>query len=377
MKGWTVKRPSKGGVRYQAKVRVPDPSRPKGYRDVSQTFATKKEAESWLARTVADLERGTLVLPDTATVADLLDLWLDGVVRQRVSRGSFVDYERYVRVHLKPGLGHVRVQKLTPVVIQSWYRERLEAGVSASTMHGCHVRFRNALESAVDWGVIPSNPCDRVHPPATAPRRFPVWSPEQGASFLCATEGRRHHALWVVALATGMRLGEMLGLRWQDVDLEGRTVTVSHQLRRSGDGWVAAPLKTGASRRTIALPSEAAAALRAHRLRQLEARLRAGGRWREMDVVFATSIGTPFNDRTVREAFHRDVAAAGVPAIRIHDMRHSHATWLLQAGVPVKTVSDRLGHASARMTLDRYAHVIPGMQERAAEVVQDVLFGAG
>ena len=377
MRGWIVKRQGKAGIRYQAKVRVPDPARPKGYRDVSETFGRQKDAEAWLARMVADLERGTLVLPETATVSDLLDLWLEGTMRPRLRPGSYRDYERYVRLHLRPGLGHLRVQAVTPVTLQAWYRRLLEAGLTPRTVQGCHIRLTGAFRAAVDWGMISSNPCDRAKPPSSAAARFSVWTPEQGAAFLCASEGRRFHAVWVLALATGMRRGELLGLRWQDVDLEQRTLTLRHQLDRSGDGWVAVPLKTAGSSRTVTLPQEAVVALRQHRIRQVERRLAIGPRWQEWDVVCATSIGTPVHPRNLHREFVTDAIAAGLPVIRFHDLRHSHASWLLQAGVPVQVVSERLGHTSVKMTLDRYAHLMPGMQEQAADVVGEVLFGAG
>lgn len=377
MKGWVVRRQGKGGVRYQAKVRVPDPARRAGHRDVSQTFATKKAAESWLAQTVADLERGTLVMPATATVAELVDLWLEGTMRRRLRPGSYKDYERYMRVHVKPGIGHLKVQAVTAVTLQSWYRRMLEAGVSPRTVQGCHIRIKGAFAAALDWGLIAASPCDRARPPAHAPERFAVWTPEQGAAFLCASEGRRFHAVWVLALSTGMRQGELLGLRWRDVDLEARTVTLRHQVRRAGDGWEMAPLKTAGSSRTITLPEEAVAALRRHRIAQVERRLKAGARWQDWDMVCATSIGTPVHHRRLRQEFLEDVSLAGVPRVRFHDLRHSHASWLLRAGVPVQVVSQRLGHTSAKQTLDRYAHLLPGMQERAADVVADVLFGAG
>lgn len=377
MKGWVVRRPGPQGVRYQAKIRVPDPSRPKGYRDLSRTFGKRKEADAWLAETVVDLGRGALVLPTTATVAELMRLWLDTVAAPKVRVTTLRQYRASVETHIVPGIGDVRVQDLTTIGITQWYRSLTAAGVGNSALLQVHQRLRQALDAAVDWGIVAVNPALRATRPAVRHERFAVWTPEEGARFLAATAGSRHHSLYVLALATGMRVGELSGLRWQDVDLERRTLGVRQQvIYVGGQGFVVSEPKSEAGRRTIALPEEAVVALRRQRVRQNEERLAAPD-WRHGDLVFARPNGDPVYGQKLRLAFDADVARAGVPAIRMHDMRHTHATWLLQAGVPVKVVSERLGHASITMTLGTYAHVLPGMQERAADVVQDVLTGLG
>jgi integrase len=237
--------------------------------------------------------------------------------------------------------------------------------------------LRAALNQARRWNLLSRNAAELVDPPKCKRFKIEPLSPEQARVLLKAAKGNKHEALYAVALACGLRQGEVLGLHWQDVDLEKGCVVVSQALQRQrGAGLVFTETKTDRSRRAIALPSPLVAALKEHRVRQLEERLAAGSHWRDMGLVFSSSVGTPLEPRNLFRNFKALLKKARLPDVRFHDLRHSAASLMLAQGVPLRVVMEVLGHSSISLTANTYSHVMPSLVQDATEKVATVLFGA-
>src|SRR3989440_8023743 len=342
---------------------------------------TRKEVQERLKAALYEQQQGTLVTGPQQQVGQFLIHWLEDVHKQSIRARTYERYEEIVRLHLVPGIGYHQLQKLLPQHLQSFYAKKLEEGLSATTVISFHNVLHKALETAVRWNLIARNPCDLVSPPRR--KRFEIrpLSLPQIQQFLAAARGHRQEALFILALATGMRRGELLALKWQGLDLEQGALQVRRILTRipsklPGRGYEEAEPKTDKGRRSIALPSFAAEALRGHRLRQTEAKLKAGPDWQDHDYVFCTSIGTHLNPtRDVLDALKSLLGKAGLPDIRFHDLRHSSATMLLGMKVHPKIVQEILGHSQIAITMDIYSHVLPTMQEEAMHKIDEALGG--
>ena len=233
--------------------------------------------------------------------------------------------------------------------------------------------LRAALTQAVRDGLIVRNPAGLSRPVRVEHREMTVLSPAQARTFLDAVRGDRLEALYSTALAVGLRQGEALALRWQDVDLEAATLRVEHGLQRIAGKVQLVPTKSTRSRRTVVIPGMVADALRAHRTRQLEERLLAGGRWHDDAYVFTSTIGTPIDASELRRAFAAVLRRAGLPVIRFHDLRHSAASLMLAQGVAPRGGTETLGHSSITLTMDTYSHVLPALQRQAADAIDRLL----
>ena len=342
---------------------------------------TRKEVQEKLKTALYEQQQGTLVTGAQQKVGPFLTHWLEDAHKRSIRPRTYERYEEIVRLHLAPGIGHHQLQKLSPQHLQAFYSKKLEEGLSATTVVSLHNVLHRALETAVRWNLIARNPCDLVSPPRRKRFEIQPLSLPQIQQFLAAARGHRQEALFVLALATGMRRGELLGLKWQDLNLEQGTLQVRRILTRipsklPGKGFEEAEPKTDKGRRRIALAPFAAEALRQHRLSQLEAKLKAGPAWRDHDYVFCTSIGTYLNPtRDVLGALKSLLDKAGLPDIRFHDLRHSCATMLLGMKVHPKIVQEILGHSQISMTMDIYSHVLPTMQEEAMHKINEALGG--
>jgi integrase len=318
---------------------------------------TKKDAQRELARLLNLVHTGAYVEPAKLTVGDFLDQWLRDCVKPSVASTTFDTYSLVVRHYLGPSLATIRLSKLQPANIQAAIRLLLESGkvkhkggvAPASALKTVAVLHR-ACDQAVKWGWLGRNPCDAVDRPRLVPREMQVWTEEETRRFLDEAERTSpHHSLYLTAVATGMRQAELLGLRWQDVDLEAGVAAVRQICYR---GVFKEP-KTQKARRTVALSSRVIEALRRHKARQNETRLRWGAEYHDRGLVFTQDSGKPLDGRDlVQRDFEPLQKRAGVPRIRFHDLRHSHASHLLRAGVHPKVVSERLGHSRVGITLD-------------------------
>jgi integrase len=234
-----------------------------------------------------------------------------------------------------------------------------------------------ALKDAVKLGLVPRNVCDATAPPKAARPQVEYWGVADVRRFLDVARQDRYDTLWVLALHTGMRRGELLGLRWQDVDLEGAVLHVRQGLVQSGGVEGIQEPKTPSGRRAIALDALTVATLREQRSRQIEHCLALGTLWHDHDLVFTTESGAPLQPSNINRHFRALVSSAGVPRIPLKGLRHTHATLLILAGVPPKVVSERLGHVDITLTLQTYSHVLPQMQQHAAEICAAVIAGTG
>lgn len=319
---------------------------------------------------------GLPVTGERQTVAAFLSSWLDAV-RARVRPATHERYESYIRLHVAPHIGHLPLARLTPAQLQGLYADRLAAGLSPMSVRHLHAVLHTALDQAERWAVVARNVADLVDAPRAPRHEMTALSPEQVRVLLDAATGERHEALYTVAVTTGMRLGELLALRWRDVDLDAGTAQVRASLvAERGGGFTFAEPKSARSRRQVMLTQAALAALRQHRVRQAEERLHAGPAWDDLDLVFANEVGRPLSRANlVGRSFLPLLRRAGLPRIRFHDLRHTAATLLLGRGVHPRIAADMLGHATVAVTLDTYSHVTPTMQREAVAAL-DSLFGA-
>jgi integrase len=281
-----------------------------------------------------------------------------------------------VRVHIKPVLGRIKLKALTPAHVRGLYREKLDDGLAPRTVQYIHVTLHKALKDAVMDGLIPRNVTDAVRAPRGKGKEINALSPDQARAFLEAANevGDRFEALYVLATTAGLREGEMLGLKWEDLDFDAGTLSVRRTLSEARCGRFFEAPKNGKGR-SIQLTRQAVEALRSHRKRQNEERLRLGGLWEDRSLVFPAQVGTPMNAKnlTVR-SFKPLLERAGLPhSVRIHDLRHTCATLLLGRGVHPKIVQELLGHATIAITLDTYSHVLPNMQGEAVSAMEGVL----
>jgi integrase len=283
-------------------------------------------------------------------------------------------YGELVRLHIVPTLGTIPLAKLTAQQVQLLYARKLEEGLAPATVRQLHATLHRALRTALRLGMVHRNVADMVDAPRVPHKEMKTLSEEQMATLLAAAVGDRLEALYVLAIGTGMRLGELLALAWRDVDLESGWLQVRTTLQRTPSGFVLAEPKTAQSRRRIALPIAVATALRAHRARQLEERMQLGPAWIDRGLVFPDEAGEPLDGISVlRYSFYALLKRAGLPRIRFHDLQHTAATLLLAHGINPKIVSEMLGHSSISITLNLYSHVLPHMQQQAAEVMDRVL----
>lgn len=334
---------------------------------------TRQEVASKLAGALKSRQDGLPVPSERQTVGQFLTSWLESV-RPSLRPRTHLRYEQLVRLHALPALGKLPLGRAKPDDLQRLYADRLDMGQAPASVRQLHAVLHRAFGQAARWGLVARNVADLVSPPRVERREMSALSPEEARAFLEAASGDRLEALYVVALTSGLRLGELLALRWRDVDLQAGMLQVTGTLQRTGAGLVIAEPKTVRSRRHVALTATAVEALRRHHVAQAEERLRLGAAWQDMDLVFASETGGHIDDSKLRRnSFWPLLERAGVPRIRFHDLRHSAATLMLRRGVHPKIVAEMLGHSQISVTLDLYSHVTPTMQREAAAALDDLL----
>jgi integrase len=323
----------------------------------------------------SDLKKGLPIVSDKRTVEDFLAEWLE-TVAPRLQPTTYARYEVFVRRQIVPEIGKEKLSKLTPQQVQRLYSTWRGRGLSSTSVKHLHTVLHNALSQAVKWDYVGRNVTDLVDKPKAATREMHTLNRDEVSRFLEAARGDRLWALYVLALSTGMRQGELLALRWSNVDLDGCAIQVRGTMQPTKDGLRISVPKTKASKRRVQLAPRAVEALRWHRAQQNEERLRLGKPWPKLDLVFPNELGEPMtNHKLLRGSFYPLLQGAGLQQIRFHELRHSAASLQLEAGTPLKVVQEMLGHSTSAITLDLYAHVTPTMQDRAAQVADDILAG--
>ena len=346
---------------------------PMGKKRKTVYAKTRREIDEKLTKAKADRSRGLIFEGDRETLSAYLERWLSDVVRDTVKENMLENYTYLVRRHIIPELGHLRLKDLKTDQVRHLYRKKLDSGLSNRTVQLIHTTLRKALQQAVSDGILPRNVCEAVKAPRRVKKEMQILTPEQARKFLKAAKGDRLEALYVLAITTGLREGELLGLRWSDVDLEGGKLQVLRQLTRTKNGLSFTPPKRGRSR-VVRLTDTAVAALKAHKAVQNGERLKAGSLWKDNGLVFTSNVGTPVDvGNLTYRSFRPLLKRAGLPQIRIHDLRHTAATLMLGRDVHPKIVQEMLGHSTITQTMDTYSHVLPDMQDQAVSAIESAL----
>jgi len=327
---------------------------------------TKGHAKKVLRQRLTELESPDYVEPTDVTFGEQLRAWHEEHARHHVTARTHESYGYLISRHIDPGIGSHKLDKLRPAHLQAYYAKRLDSGAAASSVRKEANIIHSALRHAVRMGQLATSPADVVVPPR--PKRTEMHYLTEAAGMLRAAEGTILYMPLLLALGTGMRRSELLGLRWNDVDLAAGTATVNQGLQEAGGELIVTAPKTVKSRRAVTLPGLVVDALRAHRAEQARKTLAREPNWTDSEYVLAAPHGGPWRPSNFDHVWRRFKTRQGLE-IRFHDLRHTHATQLLKAGVHPKVVSERLGHASIAITLDTYSHVMPGMQEEAAEKI--------
>jgi integrase len=339
------------------------------------SYRTRKEAEAARIEILHQINTGIWIEPSSTTFGEWVqETWLP-LVAQRLKPSTEAHYRNYLRLHILPTLGPLQFRQITPTTLNQLYTHLLTAGnrntggsLSAKTVTNVHAIIHKALKDAVDLGLVNVNMADRAKPPrpkAKKPKEIKSWTAEELRRFLGLMAEHRLEAAYYLKAFTGMRRAEILGLRWQDLDLEAGRLAVRQTLVAVGYEIARSTPKTHQAR-TIDLDPITVNKLHQHRELQAEDRSEWGEDYRDEDLVFAREDGSPVHPHSFSQTFERVVARSGLPTIPLHGLRHTHATVGLSLGVPAKVISERLGHEDVAFTLKQYAHVLPGMQADAA-----------
>jgi integrase len=333
---------------------------------------TRKEVQDKLNHALYEQKQGMLVTGPQQTLKACLERWLEQVVKLTFRPNTYKGYRSAIHYHLVPALGHIRLQKLTIGHLQAFYAEKAQK-LKPRTLVVIRSALSGALEDALKQGFVVRNVAKLINLPSVERYEGQILTVEQARKLLEAARGSRLDALLLLVLTTGIRRGELVALHWSDIDLEKGLLQVRHTLSWvTGKGFVEGEPKSKAGRRKIALTSVVIEALKEHKIRQEKAHVKMGDRWQEYGLVFSSIYGGYFNPNNVWRSFKRLLKAAGLPNVRFHDLRHSAATVLLAAGVPLKVVSELLGHSSVAITADIYAHVLPEMQQEVVRKMDDL-----
>ena len=340
---------------------------------LGKTFKRKRDAQDWLREMQEELEMGLDAERGKITVEMYLGQWLE---MRRVSlRQSTVDqYEQITRDHILPRFGETSLKDLRLSGLERFYSDLLRSGVSKRTVRLVHAVLHAALEKALKYRYLTHNPAHGAALPRYAHSEMHVLDEDQVTHLLIAARGSRHETLYYLAVQTGMRLGELFGLVWSDVDWATSELSVKRQVKRqSGGGWAFASTKTARGTRKIKLGSEILKRLKSHELQVKLTRELAGSGWKENDLIFPSLVGTPIGQSNLRKDFFRVLDRARLPRIRFHDLRHTAASLMLNNGVPLIAVSNILGHSRPSTTLDIYAHLYQDVQSDAARIMDTLI----
>ncbi len=373
MAGQVIKR---GNRTYLVRVPLGSDANGKRLYHNKTIHGTKKEAEAYKNKILHQISTGTYANPSNVYFVDYISDWLESVAKPRVSSKTFRGYEQSVRLYLKPSLGNTKLDKITPDQIQKMYNKMLNRDLSSSTVKNAHAVLNSALKQAVKWNILNRNPAELVDLPRNTKEEEKALTPDQAIRFIEACTYNRMKPFFTLMIATGMRPGEALGLKWGDIDFDNNKITINRSLSRPGGKWVLVPPKTQKARRTISVPSAVMSDLREQKENQNEEKNNLKNKtYNDHGFVFATKTGEPFSDRNIISRYFKPLLKAeGLPDIKLYGLRHTCITLLLSAGENIKVVSERIGHADVSLTLRTYAHVLPNMQQEATSKLEKILF---
>lgn len=344
-----------------------------GVKRYGKTFKKKADAQDWLRKMQNQLEMGLEIEGGKLTLAEYLPQWLE--MRKTSLRPSTVyQYRQIIRDHIIPHAGEIPLRDLRLARVERLYTNLHDLGVSVRTVQFVHAVLHAALAKAIKYGHIGRNPAHGASLPRNTHSEMNVLDANQVTQFLIAAQDSRYEALYSLAIHTGMRQGELFGLKWTDLNWNHGELKVQRQVKlETGKGWTFADPKTKRGRRTIKLGNEILKLLRTHKKNQDAQKSIMGSRWKENGLVFPSLAGTPSNPSNLRKEFLKVLDRAGLPRIRFHDLRHTAASLMLSNGIPLNVVSNRLGHSQPSTTLDIYAHLFSETQVDAARIMDDLV----
>jgi integrase len=372
MRGSIIKRSEDS---YRIAISLGRDSVTQKYKQYFETVrGNKKDAQRRLRELLSSLDNNLFIKPSNLTVADYLIQWLKDYCWSNLAPKTSEGYESIVRCHLVPSLGQIHLTELKPEHIQHLYSEKLTAGLSHRTVRYIHVTLHKALRDAVRLGTIVRNPADAVEPPKVQRHEMHTMSETDVHIFLEMARSTQYYPLFYTALFTGMRRSELLGLKWSSVDLILCQLSVTRALHQlQGGSLIFREPKTAKGRRLISLSPSTVIVLREYREQQEKIRQALDVTLTNDDLVFCHVNGTPLLPNSISHAWTKLACHTGLKGIRLHDARHTHASLMLKQGVHPKIVQERLGHASIQITLDTYSHVVPGLQQAAANKFDDIV----
>lgn len=364
---------SKRGSKYSFVIDIGrDPITKKRKQKRVSGFRTKKEAIQAMNKMINELQNGTYVEPSNETLAEFIESWLEHK-KSTVSDSTYDFYESYTKNHIVPALGNIKLKDIKPITIQIFYNSLVKnSGLSLHSVAHVQRITRIILNHAVRLKVIRENPAIDIDIVKVPKKEQKVWTKDQVDIFIDAARGHIHFIAFYLAIFTGMRQGEILGLKWDSVDFDNRTIYVRRALKRSNGGEIK-DLKNTSSYRSIAMNDLLYEELKKHKRKQNEIKLRMGQAYNDQGFVVATKVGTFVLHSNLSRAFRLICEKIDVPKIRFHDLRHTHASLLLSLKQHPKVVQERLGHSSIEMTMDIYSHMMPNMQKEAVKEL-DKLF---
>jgi integrase len=360
MKGYIRKR----GNAWSFTVDIGRDARTGKRKQKSQSgFKTKKEAQAALAELVNDVEKGNYHEPEKRKFNDFVLEYMKKTYINRVKPSTYDTNERIIMTHIIPFFANVDINDIDQFLVHDFYNEKIKAGFSSHYIQDMHALIRLLLRVAYKWKILKEDIASMLEPPKLKKKEMNVWTIEQVNTFLKFTKHSRYHPIFFLAAYTGMRKGEILGLSWDDINFDERTISVNKTLYRvKSENYLQEP-KTPSSIRRIYMDDDIIRVLKKQKVKQNLERLKFGGAYKEHNMVFAQETGEMVNPNAVNGLYGRFIKQAGLPHIRFHDLRHTHATILLQMGINPKVVAERLGHASVRTTLDVYSHVTSTMKK--------------
>lgn len=333
-------------------------------------FTSEKKARKAMIDMISQLNKGEYVEPTNDTLGNYLDSWLSHK-KKRVAHSTYIHYQSYVLNHIKPALGHIRLFDLNARQIQQFYDSLLEEGsLSQRSMHHIHRILSNAIESGVRIGDIQRNVVKAAAPVKVRKKEMNYWNIETLNRFLEKTRVEDYYIAWYISAFTGMRQGEVLGLKWDCVDFENKTIYVRRAFKKDEGKYTIADLKNNSSDRSISISDTDVFELKKHFNQQKAYKLKIGSDYLNKNLVVATSTGNHVLPSNLGRAFRRCLKQTEIEKIRFHDLRHTHASMLFQLSVHPKIVQERLGHSSIEVTLDTYSHMLPNMQDAVAESLE-------